>query len=604
MAINFGLAKPDAGFDYLETLRALGQQQALKQNLASQQQDMATQQQRSQIQGYQFDRQREMDAARPQILQQAQGGDYAGAQQRAFSLGDFDAAKVVQGLDEQKRGQLAQQMGTLGRLATSLIRLPQEQRTQAFAAIKPMLHQQGFDPALVDQADLSDGGLQQYIAAAAGTDDAIKNYYKSTQPTEVSSGASLVNPTTGQILYQAPTKADWIFDSESGSWLQKPGTGTAGSSSQPGYAQGGGGPASSAGTGRGANALSGNNPGGINDGAFARSQPGYVGANGRFAGFATLQDGVNAQKALLKSYIERGFDTPAKIARRWAPAADGNDPRGYAGNIASMLGISPNAKLTAGDVDRLQDAQARQENAMYPQAMSRAGGAPAASGQPGVINVRAPKQRAADEQYHLLSDAEKRAQGLDPNTQYQVSGKGQITALGGQEKPGSGQKDEASLRKEFEQRQDVKDFRKARTQFNALRETALNPNATAQDDIAVIFQFMKTLDPTSTVREGEFATAQNATGVPDAVRNAFNKAQNGQRLNPQQRKQMAQTAYRSYQQFRDSYNNVANEYRSYAKDYAVNPENVARTYTPDKPARSIGVGQSTSVGAFKITRVK
>lgn len=416
MAINFGLAKPDNGFDYLETLRALGQQQALKQ-------DMASQAQRQQIQGYQFNQQRQQDQARPQILQQAQAGNIAGAQRQAFAVGDFDAAKMVQSLDEQKRGQLAQQMGTLGRLATSLIRLPQEQRAQAFAAVKPMLHQQGFDPALVDAADLSDGGLQQYIAAAAGTDDAIKNYYKSTQPTEVSSGATLVNPQTGEVVYQAPTKPDWQFDSESGSWLQKPGTGTAG------YAAGGGGPASSVGTGRGANALSGNNPGGINDGAFARSQPGYVGANGRFAGFATLQDGVNAQKALLKSYIDRGYDTPAKIARRWAPAADGNDPRGYAGNIASMLGISPNAKLTAADVDRLQDAQARQENAMYPQAMSRAGSAPAAGGQPSVINVRAPKQRAEDKQYRMLSPQEAQQRGLDPSTKWQVSPQGQIAAI-------------------------------------------------------------------------------------------------------------------------------------------------------------------------------
>ena len=599
MAINFGLAQPSGGYDYLETLRALGQNQAL-------QQDMASQAQRQQIQGYQFDRVREQDAARPQILQQAQGGDSAGAQQRAFAIGDYDALKALQGLDEQKRGQLAQQMGTLGRLATSLIREPDlEKRRASYAAVAPLLVKQGFDPNLVKAADLSDGGLQQYIAAAGSTDDVLKNYYSSQKPMEVSNGASVIDPQTGRVIYQAPVKADWQFDSESGSWLQKPGTGTGGSVPQPGYTQGGGGPASTAGSGRGAVALSGNNPGGINDGAFARSQPGYTGANGRFAGFATLQDGVNAQKALLRSYIERGYDTPAKIARRWAPAADGNDPRGYASNIASMLGVSPNTKLSPADVDRFQDAQARQENAMYPQAMSRAGGGQAAGGQPGVINVRPPKR---GDDYRLLTAQEKQAQGLDVNTAYQVSGKGQITAVGGQDKGGA-KKGEADLRKEFQQRQDVKDFYKARTQFNALRETALNPRATAQDDIAVIFQFMKTLDPTSTVREGEFATAQNATGVPDAVRNAFNKAQNGERLNPQQRRQMAQTAYRSYQAFRDAYNTAAGEFRSYASDYGVNPDRVARTYTPDKAPRqqgraAIGVGQSTQVGGFKVTRVK
>ena len=199
---------------------------------------------------------------------------------------------------------------------------------------------------------------------------------------------------------------------------------------------------------------------------------------------------------------------------------------------------------------------------------------------------------------------------------YEWDGSGGLRPIRGgpADKPPGGsnpntRKDEATLRKEFQQRQDVKDFYKARTQFNALRDTALNPRATAQDDIAVIFQFMKTLDPTSTVREGEFATAQNATGVPDAVRNAFNKAQNGERLNPQQRRQMAQTAYRSYKAFRDAYNTAAGEFRSYASDYGVNPDRVARTYTPDKAPRqqgraAIGVGQSTQVGGFKVTRVK
>ena len=46
---------------------------------------------------------------------------------------------------------------------------------------------------------------------------------------------------------------------------------------------------------------------------------------------------------------------------------------------------------------------------------------------------------------------------------------------------------------------------------------------------------MKMLDPTSVVREGEFATAQNATGVPERIRNSFNKAMSGERLGQKQR---------------------------------------------------------------------
>jgi len=38
------------------------------------------------------------------------------------------------------------------------------------------------------------------------------------------------------------------------------------------------------------------------------------------------------------------------------------------------------------------------------------------------------------------------------------------------------------------------------------------------------------LDPGSVVRESEFATAQNAAGVPDQVRNMYNKVLSGTRL--------------------------------------------------------------------------
>ena len=44
--------------------------------------------------------------------------------------------------------------------------------------------------------------------------------------------------------------------------------------------------------------------------------------------------------------------------------------------------------------------------------------------------------------------------------------------------------------------------------------------------MALIFGFMKTQDPTSTVREGEFATAENARGmVGPHVRRMYNRGE-------------------------------------------------------------------------------
>lgn len=60
-------------------------------------------------------------------------------------------------------------------------------------------------------------------------------------------------------------------------------------------------------------------------------------------------------------------------------------------------------------------------------------------------------------------------------------------------------------------------------------------DVSAAGDLALIFNFMKMLDPGSVVRESEFATAANAAGVPDRVRNTFNRMLTGERLGDDQR---------------------------------------------------------------------
>lgn len=583
MAINFGLAQPSGGFDYLETLRALGQNQAL-------QQDMASQAQRQQIQGYAFNRQQEQDAARPQILQQRQSGDSMGAQQRAFAIGDYDALKAIQTLDDNKRTQLGQQMGTLGRLATSLIRLPAEQRQKAYQAVAPMLVKQGFDPAMVQQADLTDGGLQQYIAAAGSTDDVLKNYYKQQEGYTLNEGDRRY--VGGEMVAENPAAAKYQAVPEGGMLVR-----TDGGSATPVLGMGGGGLASGSAGGTSAGRYQygwtprARNGGDNSDAAVDSKIAGMSQALG-IDPTQTFPPGVTPTQiaqALTLSEGGRG-----SLADRNNNPGNLRDPRtgDYRKFPTKEAGLAAAAAQVRRNLSRGQNTiQAMVEGVPAGGGRQARGG-----GDPNVIYGR-PKQPNVPSGYEPDG-----AGGLRPIRGGPADKPGGATG-------GTSRKDEAQLRKEFEGRGEVKDFRKARTQFNALRETALNPKATAQDDIAVIFQFMKTLDPTSTVREGEFATAQNATGVPDAVRNAFNKAQNGERLNPQQRKQMAQTAYRSYQQFREAYNSAAGEFRSYASDYGVNPDRVARTYTPDKPTRqaqrpAIGVGQSTQVGGFKVTRVK
>jgi len=67
------------------------------------------------------------------------------------------------------------------------------------------------------------------------------------------------------------------------------------------------------------------------------------------------------------------------------------------------------------------------------------------------------------------------------------------------------------------------------------RIQAVGNKATAASDISLIFNYMKINDPGSTVREGEFATAQNAAGVGGKIKNLYNQMLEGTRLNPEQR---------------------------------------------------------------------
>jgi len=88
---------------------------------------------------------------------------------------------------------------------------------------------------------------------------------------------------------------------------------------------------------------------------------------------------------------------------------------------------------------------------------------------------------------------------------------------------------EKGLRKEYnDQVSDYVDIQ------NAYRRMISAPEDGA-GDLALVFSYMKVLDPTSVVREGEFANAESAGGVPAKVWNLYNKVKAGDRLPPEQR---------------------------------------------------------------------
>lgn len=108
--------------------------------------------------------------------------------------------------------------------------------------------------------------------------------------------------------------------------------------------------------------------------------------------------------------------------------------------------------------------------------------------------------------------------------------------------------------------------------YSRIRSAATD-NTGAQD-LALIFSFMKMLDPTSVVRESEFAQAVRTGGVPDQIAALYNQVTSGQKLSPQQRQNFVRTATSQLNAARDNAAQIENEYRRIAIDQGVDPDQV------------------------------
>lgn len=92
------------------------------------------------------------------------------------------------------------------------------------------------------------------------------------------------------------------------------------------------------------------------------------------------------------------------------------------------------------------------------------------------------------------------------------------------------------------------DFALQLASMGRIRQSATEPSAAG--DMALIFNYMKLLDPNSVVREAEYATAENARSVPASIRNVWNRLMNGERLAEEQRGDFLNRAERLFSQAR------------------------------------------------------
>jgi hypothetical protein len=136
----------------------------------------------------------------------------------------------------------------------------------------------------------------------------------------------------------------------------------------------------------------------------------------------------------------------------------------------------------------------------------------------------------------------------------------------------------------------------ASEQFGTLManvDEAKGGNPLAQ--MSMVFSFMKTLDPTSVVRESEYATAENARGVPETIRNLWNRVKDGARLTPEQIDNMVVSGRNSAKTWKRKQSSFAKTYTARAKRRGVDPDDVISDYF-DGMGLDDAPGSPTSVG--------
>ncbi len=138
---------------------------------------------------------------------------------------------------------------------------------------------------------------------------------------------------------------------------------------------------------------------------------------------------------------------------------------------------------------------------------------------------------------------------------------------------------ESKFRKEYSDQ--TKGYQEVKSAYGRV----LASEDTAVGDLSLIFGYMKMLDPGSVVREGEFATAQNAAGVPERIQNIYNRVVSGQRLSPSQRSSFKGQAGKLFETAQTQEGQVRQGIERIAKGYGLNTGNIfyEATETPPRP---------------------
>lgn len=550
MAINFGLSESGGG--YLDTLQAfaLGRESKLQQH---------------------------KQQGREKASQQLGAGDIGGARTTAIQTGNNDMATSIGAMHDDDRKVLAEQSEVIGSTAYGLRQLPKEQRSQALLAAVPALRARGLSPDEIRAAaaDLSDGALDGYINAATTVKDHIAAMPKPTDAQQNLQAAG-VQPGTPEFKeamlgHVNPSQfMEFGSDATGRQLIQTRGmTGGGGQSSgAPGAPAPGGGSITQR----------YNNPGAIRPDGQSQWQ-GMTGVSPE--GFVTFDTPENGRRAGIINVQNQaklhGIQTLGDLFQKYAPSSDGNDPVAYAARVGQSIGVRPDQPINLADP---QVAAAVFDAGIVP---VERGGSPS------------PQQAQQQPQNgpRVVASTPPIAKERDAPSGYRWSGDGRLEAIPGG--PGdtkhnaTTRTNQVNLRKEFNNDKLVDTFTtQLRPAFQTIDAIVKKGGGNPQDDTTLVYNFMKLASSDgSAVREGEYALAGRAAGMSERLVRYLGQADTGNSLTAQMRKEIRDAAATLYTSRRNSYNQKVDQYRGYANEQGLDPDQVARKYiSPADRARS------------------
>lgn len=151
---------------------------------------------------------------------------------------------------------------------------------------------------------------------------------------------------------------------------------------------------------------------------------------------------------------------------------------------------------------------------------------------------------------------------------------------------------EQKLRKEYDARS--KDYREARTGYSRVISAGTAKAPTGADDIALIFGFMKTVDPGSVVRESEFSLAQDTGAAPEKAKAFINRVARGERLTPMMRRYFVEAAGRQFAGIQGPQRDLEERYKQIAESYNLNSSRVVQPLSATfKGVQEVPVGSAS-----------